>query len=102
MLGKSANDMAVAIAEPVGGSTDAFAAEMNATAARLGLTRTHYDNVNGLPDDGQVTTARDLAVLAIDLRRTFPQYDPIFRTQMVTIDTANLRRSNELLSRFQG
>ena len=102
MLVKSANDMAVAIAETVGGSTDAFAAEMNATAARLGLTRTHYDNVNGLPDDGQVTTARDLAVLAIDLRRTFPQYDPIFRTQMVTIHNTNLRSSNELLSRFQG
>jgi len=102
MLVKSANDMAVAVAETVAGSTDAFANEMNATASRLGLTRTHYDNVNGLPDDGQVTTARDLAVLAIDLRRTFPQYDPIFRTQMVTVGKVNLRASNKLLERFAG
>jgi D-alanyl-D-alanine carboxypeptidase len=102
MLVKSANDMAVAVAETVDGSTEAFAAEMNATAAKLGLTRTHYDNVNGLPDDGQVTTARDLAVLAIDLRRTFPQYDPIFRTHMVTLGKTNLRTNNELLTRFAG
>ena len=102
MLVKSANDMAVAIAEAVDGSTDAFVAEMNATASRLGLTRTHYNNVNGLPDDGQVTTARDLAVLAIDLRRTFPQYDPIFRTHVVTIGKAYLRTNNELLTRFAG
>jgi|GEM_PF-3411015 len=102
MLVKSANDMAVAIAEAVDGSTDAFVAEMNSTASKLGLSRTHYDNVNGLPDDGQITTARDLAVLAIDLRRTFPQYDPIFRTHMVTIDKINLRTNNELLTRFAG
>ena len=102
MLVKSANDMAVAVAETVAGSTDAFVAEMNATAARLGLTRTHYNNVNGLPDDGQVTTARDLAVLAIDLRRTFPAYDDIFRTQMVTIGKVNLRASNHLLAKFEG
>ena len=102
MLVKSANDMAVAIAETVDGTTDAFVEEMNATASKLGLTRTHYDNVNGLPDDGQVTTARDLAVLAIDLRRTFPQYDPIFRTHMVTIGKVNLRTNNELLTRFAG
>ena len=102
MLVKSANDMAVAVAETVSGSTDAFVAEMNATASKLGLTRTHYNNVNGLPDDGQVTTARDLAVLAIDLRRTFPEYDAIFKTQMVTVGKVNLRASNHLLAKFEG
>ena len=103
MLVKSANDMAWAVAETVGnGDIDAGVAEMNATAAKLGLTRTHYNNPNGLPDDGQVTTARDLAVLAIDLRRTFPQYDDIFRTQMVTLRKAYLRTNNELLTRFEG
>jgi D-alanyl-D-alanine carboxypeptidase len=102
LLVKSANDMAVAIAEAVDGSADKFADEMNATAARLGLARTHYDNVNGLPDDGQVTTARDLAVLAIDLRRTFPQYDDIFRTREVKLDNVYLRSDNALLNTFAG
>ncbi|HVW93375.1 MAG TPA: D-alanyl-D-alanine carboxypeptidase family protein [Devosia sp.] len=102
MLVKSANDMAVAVAEAVDGSTDAFAAEMNATAAKLGLVRTHYDNVNGLPDDGQVTTARDLAVLAIDLRRTFSQYDAIYQTQRVTIGKVVLKASNDMLGKFEG
>ncbi|HVX81273.1 MAG: D-alanyl-D-alanine carboxypeptidase family protein [Devosia sp.] len=102
MLVKSANDMAVAIAETVSGSTDAFVTEMNATAAKLGLSRTHYNNVNGLPDDGQVTTARDLAVLAIDLRRTFPQYDQIYRTPMVTLGKVNLKASNVLLNKLEG
>lgn len=102
MLVKSANDMAVAIAETVSGSTEAFAAEMNATAQRLGLSRTHYDNVNGLPDEDQVTTARDLAVLAIDLRRTFPQYDDIYRTQAVQLGKVRLKASNDLLSRLDG
>jgi D-alanyl-D-alanine carboxypeptidase len=94
--------MAVAIAETIDGSTDAFAQEMNGAAIKLGLTRTHYNNPNGLPDPGQVTTARDLAVLAIDLRRTFPQYDDIFRTQMVQVGKANLRTNNELLAKFEG
>jgi D-alanyl-D-alanine carboxypeptidase len=102
LLVKSANDMAVAIAETLDGTTDAFAAEMNATAQKLGLVRTHYDNVNGLPDDGQVTTARDLAVLTIDLRRTFPQYDDIFKTRMVHLGKAYLKSDNALLNTFAG
>jgi D-alanyl-D-alanine carboxypeptidase len=102
LLVKSSNDMAVAIAQAVDGSTDKFADEMNATAQKLGLTRTHYDNVNGLPDDGQVTTARDLAVLAIDLRRTFPQYDEIYRTRIVRLNNVNLRGDNALLNSFAG
>jgi D-alanyl-D-alanine carboxypeptidase len=94
--------MAVAVAEAVDGSADKFAAEMNATAAKLGLMRTHYNNVNGLPDDGQVTTARDLAVLTIDLRRTFPQYADIFRTREVKLDNVYLRSDNALLNTFAG
>ena len=79
MLVKSANDVAVAVAETVGGSVEDFVAEMNATAAALGLTATHYVNPNGLNDAGQVTSARDLAVLALTIRARFPQYDAIFR-----------------------
>lgn len=102
MLVKSANDMAVAIAQAVDGSEAAFAAEMNATAVRMGLTGTHYDNVNGLPDDGQITTARDLAVLAINIRRTFPQYNAIFDTRAVEINHRKLKSENDLLIKFAG
>ncbi|MDU3045122.1 D-alanyl-D-alanine carboxypeptidase family protein, partial [Bradyrhizobium sp.] len=64
MLVKSANDMAVVLAEGVGGSIDGFSAMMNETAQKLGMTQTSYVNPNGLPADGQITSARDLAILA--------------------------------------
>ena len=64
MMVKSANDMAVVLAEGVGGSIDGFSAIMNAHAQRLGMTQTSYVNPNGLPADGQITSARDLAILA--------------------------------------
>jgi len=64
MLVKSANDMAVVLAEGVGGSIDGFSELMNQNAQRLGMTQTSYVNPNGLPADGQITSARDLAILA--------------------------------------
>src|SRR5437868_12305292 len=64
MMVKSANDMAVALAEGVGGSIEHFAEEMNATAQRLGMTQSHFVNPNGLPNEEQITSARDLAILA--------------------------------------
>jgi D-alanyl-D-alanine carboxypeptidase len=64
MLVKSANDMAVVLAEGVGGSIDGFAGMMNQTAQKLGMTQTSYVNPNGLPADGQITSARDMAILA--------------------------------------
>ena len=64
MMVKSANDMAVVLAEGVGGSIEGFSGEMNQTAQRLGMTQTTYVNPNGLPAEGQVTSARDLAILA--------------------------------------
>ncbi|MBS0525385.1 MAG: D-alanyl-D-alanine carboxypeptidase [Proteobacteria bacterium] len=71
---RSLNDVAVALGEKVSGSEPAFAQRMNETAKRLGMTATHYVNAHGLPNPGQVTTARDLAVLALALARDFPQY----------------------------
>jgi len=71
---KSLNDVAVALGERVSGSEAAFAQRMNDTARRLGMTATRYANAHGLPDPGQVTTARDLAVLAVALAKDFPQY----------------------------
>jgi len=59
LIVKSANDVAVMVAETVAGSTEAFVQRMNEQAQRLGMTRTHFDNVNGLPDEQQFTTARD-------------------------------------------
>ncbi|MFD1941298.1 D-alanyl-D-alanine carboxypeptidase family protein [Paradevosia shaoguanensis] len=102
MLVKSANDVAVAIAETVGGSEKAFVAEMNDTATKLGMTNTHYVNANGLHDDGQVTSARDLAVLSLYIRQLYPQYLPIFETEAVTLGKANLESNNDLLTHFAG
>ena len=62
MMVKSANDIAVVLAEGVSGSVDNFSAEMNKTAQRLGMTQTSYVNPNGLPAEGQITSARDLGL----------------------------------------
>lgn len=70
----SANDAAVVLAEAVGGTEPQFVGLMNATAASLGMRRTTFRNAHGLPDDDQVTTARDMAKLAIATRERFPQY----------------------------
>ena len=70
---KSANDVAVMLAEAVAGSHEAFVEHMNATAARLGMTRTRFANANGLPAPEQITTARDLAKLSSAVVRDYPQ-----------------------------
>ena len=75
MMVKSANDMAVVLAEGVGGSIDGFSAMMNQTAQKLGMTQTSYVNPNGLPADGQITSARDLAILARAVIRDLPEYE---------------------------
>src|SRR5579872_5178111 len=75
LLVHSANDMAVVLAEGVSGSIEKFADEMNAAARRLGMTQTNYVNPNGLPADEQITSARDLAILARALIKEFPEFD---------------------------
>lgn len=102
MLVKSANDIAVAVAETVSGNEKNFVLEMNKMAADMGLTATHFVNANGLHQDGQVTTARDLAMLALYIRRDYPQYLPIFATDVVTLGTHKLESNNGLLQHFQG
>jgi D-alanyl-D-alanine carboxypeptidase len=102
MLVKSANDMAVAIAETVGGSEKAFVAQMNLMAQQMGMTATHYDNANGLKSPGQISSARDLAIIALYVKRDFPQYQPIFETQWVQLGAHKLETSNGLLQHFQG
>jgi len=78
MIIRSANDVAVVVAEGLSGSEAAFAQKMNAKALALGMTQTVFRNPNGLPDPWQHTTARDIATLALALHRDFPQYYPFF------------------------
>lgn len=102
LIVKSANDIAVAIAEAISGSEPAFVDEMNAMAKAMGLTGTRYANSHGLHNEAQVTTARDLAMLALYIRRDYPQYLPIFGTEMVTLGKANHESNNGLLKHFAG
>ena len=81
---RSANDVAAAFGELLGGSEPGFAKRMTDTARRLGMTATHFRNASGLPDPEQQTTARDLAMLAMALMRDFPQYYGYFHTQEFT------------------
>jgi hypothetical protein len=102
MLVKSANDIAVAVAETVGGSEPKFVEMMNAEAARLGMASTHFSNPNGLPDSGQVTTARDLAVLARATWVEFPEYREFFRIPAIKAGKRILRSPNRLLEEYRG
>ena len=85
LIVKSANDVAVMLAEAVSGSQEAFVARMNDTAARLGMTRTKFVNANGLPAPEQVTTARDLAKLAAAVVRDYPEHSELWSMLEVRI-----------------
>jgi D-alanyl-D-alanine carboxypeptidase len=102
MLVKSANDIAVALAQGVGGSVDGFAELMNDNAHSLGMTQTHYVNPNGLPDDRQTTSARDLAILARALIRDFPQYDPYWHISSIRYGRRVYHNYNTLIDRYPG
>jgi len=102
MMVKSANDMAVVLAEGVGGSVDGFSAMMNQTAARLGMTQTTYVNPNGLPDDRQVTSARDLAILARAFIRDLPEYEYFVHIPAIRYGRRVTQNYNKLIGRFPG
>ena len=102
LIVKSANDMAVAIAETIGGNESSFVAKMNDVAQRMGLTATHFVNPNGLHDPRQVMSARDLAVLSLYIEQSFPQYMQMFRTSVVRINGQKLESQNEILTTFAG
>jgi D-alanyl-D-alanine carboxypeptidase len=97
MLVYSANDMAYVLAEGAGGTYQNFAKLMNAEAARLGMTATHYVNPNGLFDARQVTSARDIAMLASALLRDFPEHAHYFSQASVTLGKRQLRNRNMLI-----
>jgi D-alanyl-D-alanine carboxypeptidase len=102
LLVKSANDMAVVLAEGVAGSVENFAQEMNEHAQRLGMVQSHFDNPNGLPDDGQIISARDMAILARAALREFPEYDYYWHLPGIRLGKMVQRNYNTLLGRYPG
>ncbi len=102
LMVKSANDMAVVVAEGVSGSQEAFVGEMNATAQLLGMNATRFRNPHGLPDDEQVTTARDMAILAQAIIRDFPEHEMYFRIPALVVGKRMLRNYNRLIDRYPG
>ncbi|MDB5602539.1 MAG: Serine-type D-Ala-D-Ala carboxypeptidase [Xanthobacteraceae bacterium] len=102
LMVKSANDMAVVLAEGVSGSIDKFAEEMTASAQRLGMTQSHYVNPNGLPDERQVTSARDQAILARALIVEFPEHDDLWSIPAIKFGKRVMRNHNPLIGRYPG
>ena len=102
MLVKSANDMAVVLAEGVGGSIDGFSAQMNQTAQKLGMTQTSYVNPNGLPADGQITSARDLAILTRAVIRDVPEYEYFMHIPSIRFGRRITQNFNKLIGRYPG
>lgn len=102
LIVKSANDVAVMLAEKIGGTEQAFVDRMNATAKRLGMSSTHYVNSNGLPAAEQVTTARDLARLSIAISRDFPEYHYLWSMADFRIGKRRIGTHNSLLKTYEG
>ncbi|MEO3389234.1 D-alanyl-D-alanine carboxypeptidase family protein [Mesorhizobium sp. CAU 1741] len=102
LMVKSANDIATSLAESVAGSSQAFVARMNAEARRIGMSDTRFANAHGLHVDDQVTTARDLAILAMTMRNEFPQYDDYYTLEAISTGNALIENHNNLVMRFDG
>jgi D-alanyl-D-alanine carboxypeptidase len=102
MMVKSANDIAVAVAETVGGSVPGFAERMNAEAKRLGMMRSQFVNPHGLPEPRQISSARDMAVLARALLTDFPEHRGFLNIHAIQFGKTIMRTYNPLLERYQG
>ncbi|MET0273437.1 MAG: D-alanyl-D-alanine carboxypeptidase [Phenylobacterium sp.] len=99
---KSANDVAVAMAEKLGGTESRFAALMTLRARELGMENTHFVNASGLPDSRQLTSARDIAILSRAVMRDYPQYYRLFSQTQFTFRGQTMRNHNGLLHRMPG
>ena len=99
---RSANDMAVAVAEAVGHDESSFSAMMTHTAHQIGMSRTLYRNASGLPNDEQLTTARDLTLLARSMQERFPKYYHYFSLHEFTYDGEVIGNHDHLLGRVDG
>ncbi|MDR3486060.1 MAG: SPOR domain-containing protein [Bradyrhizobium sp.] len=102
LVTRSANDAAVVIAEAIGGDEDDFAKLMTHKARALGMTRTVYVNASGLPDDDQVTTARDQSILGRAIQDRFPRYYRYFSTETFNYHGQSIRNHNHLLGSVEG
>jgi D-alanyl-D-alanine carboxypeptidase len=102
LMVKSANDIAVVLAEGVAGSIENFADQMNWNARRLGMTQSSFVNPNGLPADDQISSARDLAILARALIREFPEYDYYWHLPGIRMGKMVQRNYNTLIGRYPG
>lgn len=102
LVTRSANDIAAALGEKLGGSERNFAAQMTARAKRLGMSRTVYRNASGLPDQQQITTARDQARLAQAMLNDFPHYYHYFGITNFEFQGANYHNHNRLLGNYSG
>jgi len=102
LVTRSANDAAVVIAEAIGGDEDDFAQMMTRKARSLGMSRTVYRNANGLPNDEQVTTARDQATLGRAIQERFPRYYRYFATATFNWRGQSIRNHNHLLGNVEG
>lgn len=99
---KSANDVATTIAENIGGSEQGFAQLMNATAQRLGMVDSRFANAHGLPNPGNRTTARDMALLAQALWQHFPAARPIYGLQAIAFGSTVMNNHNGIVGRYAG
>ena len=102
LMVKSANDMAVVLAEGVSGSVEKFSEEMNTTSKNLGMTQSSWVNPNGLPADEQISSARDLAILARALLHEFPEYDMYWHIPAIQLGKKYMRNFNTLIGRYEG
>ncbi|MBI3702769.1 MAG: D-alanyl-D-alanine carboxypeptidase [Rhizobiales bacterium] len=102
LMVKSANDMAVTIAEGVGGSIEGFADMMNANARRLGMTQSNFVNPNGLPGENHVTSARDLGILARAVIHEFPEHDSYWHISAIRYGSRVMHNYNSLIDRYPG
>lgn len=102
LIVKSANDIAVAVAEHIAGSEAKFASLMTQKARQLGMTKTTFRNAHGLPDSGQLTTARDMLTLALRLNDDFPRQYHLFAARSFAYGAAVHRNHNTMLTTYRG
>src|SRR5215470_17301715 len=102
MVTRSANDAAVVVAEALAGSEGEFAKLMTRKAQALGMSKTVYKNASGLPDDAQVTSARDQAILGRAIQERFPNYYKYFKTQSFVFRGQTIGNHNRLLGKVEG
>jgi D-alanyl-D-alanine carboxypeptidase len=102
LVTKSANDVACAVAEHLGGTEKNFSARMTQRARDLGMTRSRFENASGLPNKAQITTARDMAILAKRIQTDFPGYYHYFSAREFSWKGNRFKTHNHLLGKYTG